>query len=912
MTCASCSSKIQRNLSLIPGVLEASVNLLGEKATILTDGSVDANTLVRSVSGMGFSAKELSQDSGRKISLFVQGMVCASCPPRIELALSQMSGIQSVSADLNLERVVVVYDAPLGPRGIIAKLVDLGYDAELWDKEEEDSTSRYSKSDEIKERFNQFMASMVFTLPIFLLMMVFMHIPGLKSKLMTEVIYSYDGPGIKLPAAWLVSFLLATPVQFWTGARFYTGAYRAMRNGSANMDVLIAMGTSAAYFYSVYVVIERIFNPSMSGHQFFETSAMLISFVMMGKWLEALTKGKTSEAIQKLMELQPDTAIILEFDANGKISREVEISMKLLQSGDLVKVLPGTRVPCDGEVVMGDTSVDEALVTGESMPKTKGPGDKVIGGTVNQTGLLHVRAEGVGEASMLSGIIRLVEDAQTSKAPIQAYADYISARFVPGVVFVSACTLVIWYALAASGSIPGDWTKKEGSDFLFAFMFAISVLVIACPCALGLAVPTAVMVGTGVGARHGVLIKGGKSLEIGHKVSCIVFDKTGTLTHGRPAVTDHMMLSNEVEEARFWELLASAESGSEHPLATALVTYAERHYSIKPTVPEEFEALVGKGLRCVIQGVEVKVGTRALMKESSLELNASHEACIQTLESNGKTVMLVSIAGQLAGYVAVADELKDDAVNCVTALNLAGIDVWMLTGDNLRTANAIAAQVGIRQVMAEVKPEDKSNKVLGLQREGKIVAMVGDGINDSPAIAQADLGVAIGAGTDIAVEAADMVLVRSQLMDVHLALDICRATFNRIRLNFLFSLGYNTLGIPIAAGALFPFARQRLPPEVAAFAMALSSVSVVLSSLHLKRYRPPPPLDAARPQAPRSFTLHLDLCLFWIHLEIGLPSSAARRYQTPLQHSVLSVPNPQQSHSIDMPSVVRNDVNRAC
>ncbi|KAK3280353.1 copper-transporting ATPase, partial [Cymbomonas tetramitiformis] len=489
MTCASCSSKIQRNLSQISGVLEASVNLLGEKATILTDGSVDANTLVQSVSGMGFIAKALSQDSGRKISLFVQGMVCASCPPRIELALSQMSGIQSVSADLNLERVVVVYDAPLGPRGIIAKLVDLGYDAELWDKEEEDSTSRYSKSDEIKERFRQFMTSMIFTLPIFLLMMVFMYIPGLKSKLMTEVIFSYDGPGIKLPAAWLVSFLLATPVQFWVGARFYTGAYRALRNGSANMDVLIAMGTSAAYFYSVYVVIDRIFNPSMSGHQFFETSAMLISFVMMGKWLEALTKGKTSEAIQKLMELQPDTAIILEFDVDGKISREVEISMRLLQSGDLVKVLPGTRVPCDGEVVMGDTSVDEAMVTGESMPKGKGPGDKVIGGTVNQTGLLHVRAEGVGEASMLSGIIRLVEDAQTSKAPIQAYADYISARFVPGVVFVSACTLVIWYALAASGSIPGDWTKKEGSDFLFAFMFAISVLVIACPCALGLAVP---------------------------------------------------------------------------------------------------------------------------------------------------------------------------------------------------------------------------------------------------------------------------------------------------------------------------------------------------------------------------------------------------------------------------------------
>eukprot|EP00854_Cymbomonas_tetramitiformis_P022145 gene22145-26690_t len=477
------SHSLERRNS-ISGVLEASVNLLGEKATILTDGSVDANTLVQSVSGMGFIAKALSQVDA--IRIVVEKYRCLSK--------------ECVSADLNLERVVVVYDAPLGPRGIIAKLVDLGYDAELWDKEEEDSTSRYSKSDEIKERFRQFMTSMIFTLPIFLLMMVFMYIPGLKSKLMTEVIFSYDGPGIKLPAAWLVSFLLATPVQFWVGARFYTGAYRALRNGSANMDVLIAMGTSAAYFYSVYVVIDRIFNPSMSGHQFFETSAMLISFVMMGKWLEALTKarprGKTSEAIQKLMELQPDTAIILEFDVDGKISREVEISMRLLQSGDLVKVLPGTRVPCDGEVVMGDTSVDEAMVTGESMPKGKGPGDKVIGGTVNQTGLLHVRAEGVGEASMLSGIIRLVEDAQTSKAPIQAYADYISARFVPGVVFVSACTLVIWYALAASGSIPGDWTKKEGSDFLFAFMFAISVLVIACPCALGLAVPTAVMVGT--------------------------------------------------------------------------------------------------------------------------------------------------------------------------------------------------------------------------------------------------------------------------------------------------------------------------------------------------------------------------------------------------------------------------------
>ena len=586
------------------------------------------------------------------------------------------------------------------------------------------------------------------------------------------------------------------------------------------------------------------------------------TFVVGGKYMEVVAKGKTSEALSKLMDLQATHAILLRIDAaSGEVVGEEEIGIELVQQGDVLKVVPGAKVPVDGAVVFGHSSTDESMVTGESMPVNKEVGSTVIGGTINQHGVLHVRADRVGADSALAQITRLVEDAQSNKAPIQAIADKISAYFVPVVVLIAVLSFVVWISLAYT-VVPDDWIPDGQGRFLFALIFFMTVLVIACPCALGLATPTAVMVGTGLGAMHGVLIKGGAALEKAYKVNAIIFDKTGTLTYGKPVVTDVMAFGGDGAwtDARFLTYLGSAEASSEHPLGRCIYEHVQRlagdEGSAVAVLPAaEFEAVPGRGLQCVVEGHRVFVGNRKGMAASgAAPVSAATNEQLEALENEGKTVMMMSVDGVVVGSIAVADTIKPESRQVVRMLEEMGTEVWMVTGDNRRTAQAIAKQAGIKNVFAEVMPADKAEKVKELQAkprhadtkprkdgsvQGKVVAMVGDGVNDSPALAQADVGIAIGAGTDIAMEAADVVLMKSDLLDVLTSMDISRRTFRRIKLNFVFAFGYNILGIPIAAGLFFPLFKAHLPPWIAGLAMALSSVSVVGSSLLLKRYKKP-------------------------------------------------------------------------
>jgi Cu+-exporting ATPase len=640
-----------------------------------------------------------------------------------------------------------------------------------------------------------------------------------------------------------LEFLFATPIQFWIGWEFYTKSYKALRHRTATMEVLVAMGTSAAYFYSVFSIVYGMINTSYQGEVFFETSALLITFIILGKYLEANAKGKTSEAIKKLMSLQSKSAILIETDENGNVVNEEEISTDLIQKGDLLKVYPGEKVPTDGLIVYGSSAIDESMVTGESLPVNKSTGDEVIGATVNQQGVLHVKTTKIGSETALSQIIKLVEEAQTSKAPIQGMADKISAVFVPIVVVIALVDFFVWYTLFSLDVVPQSWLPGGTSSFLFSLLLAISVLVIACPCALGLATPTAVMVGTGLGAEQNILIKGGEPLETAHKIESIILDKTGTITYGKPNLTD-IIPYNGFQRNEMLRFAASAESGSEHPLGKAIVNWAKEELGDIEN-PNNFKAISGKGIEAEINEKLVLVGSRGLLTSHSVVLDDGVEETMQTLENDGKTAMLVSIDKQLAGVIAVADTVKPESIIAIKAMQSMGLDVWMVTGDNERTANAIAREVGINHVFAEVLPEDKAKKVKTLQEEGKIVAMVGDGINDSPALAQADVGIAIGAGTDVAIETADMVLMRSDLRDVVTAIDLSKTTFNRIKLNFVWAFGYNAAGIPLAAGIFIPMIRAAfgytfmLPPAIAGLAMALSSVSVVTSSLLLKKYKKP-------------------------------------------------------------------------
>ncbi|KAF4324935.1 hypothetical protein G195_001752 [Phytophthora kernoviae 00238/432] len=593
---------------------------------------------------------------------------------------------------------------------------------------------------------------------------------------------------------------LATPVQFYIGRPFYIGAYKALRNGSANMDVLVSLGTSAAYFYSLYLTIH---GPAM----YYETSAVLITLVVMGKLFESLAKGRTSEAIKSLMGLQAKTAIVVRED------QELTIPVEEVIVGDVVIVRPGSKVPVDGEVLEGLSSVDESMLTGESLPVEKKVGDAVIGATMNKNGVLRMKATKIGKETALAQIIKVVEEAQGSKAPIQRVADVISGIFVPIVVGVAVVAFLVWYFGVTPGDFAGSLEK------------AIAILVIACPCALGLATPTSIMAGSGRAAELGILFKGGEHLEQTHKIDAIILDKTGTVTKGKPELTDVLV---EGDETEFLKLVGAAEKNSEHPLAEAIVAgIMERNIELLRT--ESFEAIPGFGIKAVVSGKELLIGTRRLMDKFDVEAKQAYNM-MSTLEESGKTAMLVAIDKEYAGMVAVADTIKETSQAAVSRLKEMGIQVIMITGDNERTAKAIAAQVGIDHVLAEVLPEGKAEEVKKLQAQGKKVAMVGDGINDAPALAMADIGMAIGTGTDVAMEAADVTLMRGDLSSIPDAIYMSRKTMANIKQNLFWALGYNTLGIPIAAIGL-------LAPWVAGAAMALSSVSVVLNALRLQRVK---------------------------------------------------------------------------
>jgi len=732
-----------------------------------------------------------------QVNLQITGMTCAACAARIEKGLRKLPGVTDAAVNLAMETARVELDASSASvQDVIRKVEQLGYGAVLKRDEAEGSERRKA---EIRRQMIRFLISAVLSLPLLWSMVEhfawtsFVWVPDL-----------FLNPWMQLA--------LATPVQLWIGWPFYVGAYKALRSGGANMDVLVALGTTAAYAYSVYLTMRWAWQSDMAHDMpdlYFETSAILITLILLGKLLEALAKGRTSEAIQSLMKLQAKTALVI------RDGVEQLIPVEQVVIGDALIIKPGEKVPVDGIVLDGRSSVDESMLTGESIPVDKQAGDVVYGATMNQNGLLRIRATRIGKDTALAQIIRIVEEAQGSKAPIQRVADKISGVFVPIVVGIAGVTFLLWIAALDPGNFAGALEK------------AIAVLVIACPCALGLATPTSIMAGSGRAAEYGILFKGGEHLEQTHRIDTIVLDKTGTITHGKPQLTD-VFVTEPYAEAEVLALAGAAEANSEHPLADAIVSGVRgRGFAVQRA--EQFEAIPGYGVQATVVGREVLVGTRKLLAGRGIGYGEA-EKQLEQLEQQGKTAMLIAIDGQYAGVLAVADTVKESSREAVERLSQLGLEVVMITGDNERTAQAIAQQVGIRHVLAQVLPEGKSAEIRRLQEQGKRVAMVGDGINDAPALAQADIGMAIGTGTDIAMEAADVTLMRGDLTAISDAIELSKRTMRNIRQNLFWALAYNSLGIPIAASGF-------LAPWLAGAAMALSSVSVVLNALRLQRLK---------------------------------------------------------------------------
>jgi len=833
MSCASCVRTIETSISSLEGVVKASVNLMTEEAEVIFDPqNTDIPSVIKKVEDVGYSAKELTTQKQGEVDFNIDGMSCASCVAKIEKGIKKLDGIHYVSVNLTTEKAHIKFDSEkVKIRSIIEAIEGVGYSASI--STDDVDTERLARTEEIRYWKKKLLISLVFTIPVFVLSMLLMKplrpfdFIGLLDQIEAiEII-----PGIK--TLYLILFVLSTPVQFWTGKDFYIRAYNGLKHRSANMDLLIALGTSAAYFFSVFSMIYPLFEPHFEGEIFFETAALLITFVVLGKYLEAMAKGKTSNAIKRLMGLQAKTATILDEENN-----EREISIELVEKEDLLLVRPGEKIPTDGVVEYGFSTVDESMLTGESMPIQKDIGDFVAGATMNNEGMLKVRVTKVGKETALAQIIKLVEDAQTSKAPIAAFADRVSQYFVPIVVIVAALDFFFWLLLLNLGLYDPSNLPPGTSSFLFSFLLGISVLVIACPCALGLATPTAVMVGTGVGAREGILIKGGEPLENAHKIKAIIFDKTGTLTRGKPALTDIINLNEKFTREQSLFYAASAEKGSEHPLGKAIVNYA-RSEGINLEDPMNFEGIKGHGIKAKIKEHSILFGNRRLIEKYGITVTEACNNKLMSLENQGKTAMILAIDSELNAILAVADTVKPESSLAVKHLKKMGIQVWMVTGDNQRTANAIGKQLGIKDIFADVLPGEKAEKVKELQSKGLTVAMVGDGVNDAPALAQSDVGIAIGSGTDVAIEAGDIILMKDDPRDVVTAIDLSKKTMRRIRLNMFWALGYNTAGIPIAAGLLYPILKFTLPPELAGLAMALSSVSVVTSSLLLNRYKKP-------------------------------------------------------------------------
>ncbi len=747
----------------------------------------------------------------KKISLSLSGMHCSSCAQLIERSLKGVSGVKDAHVNFAAEKALVAFEeADVSAQRLIEAVSNAGYRAEevhAGDTQHEQK----KREQEIASYFRAFVVSFVLSVPLFFFMLL-------------DFFPSFPGRVGLMPYIGILSLLLTVPVQFFIGKGFYAGFWAALKMKTFNMDSLIAIGTSTAFFYSAYnYAAYALTHHSLIGvdgakipHLYFETAAYLITFVILGKWLEIRTKGKTSDAIKKLMGLQSKTARVV------RDEQSIDIPVESVVHGDIILVRPGERIPVDGVLRRGSSAVDESMITGESIPIEKNVGDAVIGGTMNRTGSFEFEATKVGSETALAQIIRLIEEAQGSKAPIQNLADSVSAWFVPTVIGIAILTFLVWYV-------------AFGATLAFSLMAFISVIVIACPCALGLATPTALMVGTGKGAEHGILVKGGEALEAASHVSTVVFDKTGTLTKGKPEVTDIVSLGR-LNEKEILSKVASLEKLSEHSLAEAICLHAEQMTLVSEHV-QRFRAIPGRGVQGEIEGAVYSFGNRRLVSET-LGLDASAaESAMASLEESGKTVMLLADRQSILGMVAVADTLKDSSRRAVGTLKRHGIEVWMITGDNERTARAIAKQAGIVNVLAEVLPETKASEVKKLQERGKHFAFVGDGINDAPALAQANVGIAMGSGTDVAMEAGSFVLMKSDVTDVVTALELSKETMGKIRQNMFFALFYNVIGIPIAARAFFAFGLV-LKPELAGLAMAMSSVSVVGNSLLLRLFRP--------------------------------------------------------------------------
>ena len=721
-------------------------------------------------------------------------MTCAACSARVEKKLNSLGGVKTANVNLTTERATVDYQPEeIKVTALIQAIQSLGYEAEKIEEVDRDWEAQ-EKEKEIKNLRILLVISIALSLPLLLSMLL--HVLGLEMAGLSFLTNQY------------FQLAIATPIQFVIGARFYKQSYYALRSGSANMDVLVALGTSAAYFFSLYNVFFEEVGPGVMKSLYFETSAIIITLILLGKYLEAVATGKTSEAIKKLAALQAKTARVI----RGGI--EEDIPIEEVELGDLVVVRPGERVPVDGKIVAGHSSLDESMLTGESLPVDKTSGDPVFGATINKYGTFKLEATRVGRETALAQIIKMVEDAQGSKAPIQKIADQIAGVFVPVVLAIALVTFVSWYLLS-----------QEINQSLVS---AVAVLVIACPCALGLATPTAIMVGTGKGAENGILIKGGEHLETAYKLNAVVLDKTGTITKGMPELTD-VIKTGRMEKDDILRIASIAEKGSEHPLGTAIFAKGQELYGSLED-PDTFAAIPGRGVRAVVQGQEVYVGTRKLMNEKGIDAKAV-KAQITELEDQGKTAMLMAVDNKLEAILAVADTLKESSRQAIVDLQNMGIEVYMITGDNQRTADAIARQVGISQVLAEVLPENKAEEVEKLKAQGKIVAMVGDGINDAPALATADIGMAMGTGTDVAMEAADITLMRGDLSTIPASIRLSRQTMRKIKQNLFWAFIYNIIGIPIAALGM-------LSPVIAGGAMAFSSVSVVSNSLSLRGFDP--------------------------------------------------------------------------
>ncbi len=803
MHCASCVARIEKALAQADGVKEARVNLATENASILYDPTKTAPLyFTKAIHDLGFGVKQ------EKIVLPIQGMSCASCVNRVETALSHVPGIIQAHVNLALQNATVeITPGKVTVKDVTREIEALGYKVPHIEEGLGIDKEKLAREKEVKNLKQKFLAGLILIIPIFVLM-------------------SWDHLGLSplwelsKKTNFILQFFLQTPVQFWIGWQFYQGAWATLKHKTTDMNTLIAVGTSAAYGYSVLATFfPKLFAvKGLVPEVYFDTAGAIIVIILLGRLLEAQAKGKTSEAIKRLLGLQPKTAIII------RDEQELEISIEDVQIGDIVIVRPGGKVPVDGTVVEGNSSVDESMVTGEAIPVEKKSGDEVIGATINKTGTFKFKAIKVGKETILAQIIKLVEDAQGSKLPIARLADQIASYFVPAVMGIALLTFIVWFSLGPEPTLT------------YALLNFVAVMIIACPCALGLATPTSIMVGTGKGAEMGVLIRTGNALETAHKLTTIVLDKTGTITKGAPSVTD-IMPAEGYNEEKILGLAASAEKFSEHSLGEAILNKAkERKLAIDDSA--HFQAFPGQGIEAEIGGKEVFLGNAKFMETKGVALKDMQKKS-ELLSGEGKTPMFIAVKGKIAGIIAVADTLKPKSKEAIAALHDLDLEIIMITGDSRRTAETIAHEVTIDRVLAEVLPKGKANEVKKLQAEGKIVGMVGDGINDAPALAQADIGIALGTGTDVAIESADITLISGDLRGVVTAITLSKATIRNIKQNLFWAFAYNTILIPVAAGALFPFFKILLSPMIAAAAMALSSVTVVSNALRLRRFRPP-------------------------------------------------------------------------